>query len=123
MVEKFEFHHDDQNQLEDRENVVRSLKFFEQGVKMEVNGHSLEITGYFHKIGKLPRMMKFFASSGTIDGSELSAYDLNRIMEKFSDYITDNLSKDRDNDAVKKAISTQNELRTKNEAAVEDVLK
>ena len=110
------------------EENVKSLEFFEKGVKMEINGYQLEILGEIRQVSLPPRgarEIKFVGSSGTINGVELSKTDLINIVRKFGAHIIRNGGIEVEKALAKQELESnrQDELRERNKLAVEEVLK
>ena len=116
------------NKAEQIEKNVTSLEFFEKGVKMEINGHQLELLGEIRQFSLPPRGRKeirFVESSGTIDGVELSKTDLHNILHKFGAHIVSEGGIEVEKALAKQGLerNRQDELREKNKSAVEEILK
>jgi len=118
------------NKAQEVSESVKSLEFFEKGVRLEVNGHSLEILGEMRPFRTMTRknLTSFAETSGTIDGMELSKADLKKIMERLGGHIASKFSESSD-EAEKAKIrqelegKRQDELTTQNKSAIEEVLK
>jgi hypothetical protein len=106
---------------------VSSFEFTTKGVKLEVNGHLLDVVGEIRPFrtttGK--KLNAFDGSAGTIDGIELSKDDLKRVMEKLSGYLANKFTENSDeaNGVKKLEEARQLELTKKNRASIEEVLK
>lgn len=89
------YHIDKLNQKQKLQEVsesIKSFEFFEGGIRMETNGHQLEIFGEIRIVHLPPKgreVFKFIGTSGKIDGNELSNDHLKKIVDKFSDFIVD----------------------------------
>ena len=109
------------------EKSVSALELFEGGVRIEINGHKLEIFGEAKQFVLPPRgrnELRFVGTTGTIDGAELSETDLHNVLHKFGSYI---ISKggDQMNETLRRhelEKKRQNELTEQNRSAIGEVL-
>lgn len=80
----------EEKELQEIAESVKSLEFFEDRIKIEFRGHQMEIMGKICQHRLPPRGREVFVfngTTGTIDGRELSNEDLRKITKKLSDYI------------------------------------
>ncbi|HOW37259.1 MAG TPA: hypothetical protein P5323_01475 [Candidatus Moranbacteria bacterium] len=82
---------------------VKSLEFFDGGVNIVTKEHQLEILGGIYECHLPPRgrrALGFKGISGKIDGNELSNDDLKKIIRKFSAYIVNEAGDEKIKEAL-----------------------
>lgn len=121
---------DEVDKLNKEQNIlesINSIEFSEKSIKMEVNGHLIEIFGEI-SLTPVGEKFLFIETSGTIDEIELAKVNLKEIKEKFNNAISKKFLGNEEEVKRYKIIKemekqAQDELITKNESAVKEVLK